>query len=88
MSETNTPVLILLPSLYPNAVSAGETLGTVLSRINAFRSPTRQIIGAEDPTTGRLLAQDTPIVGRVVAQEVCMNQYLNAGPSSLLHRTK
>jgi hypothetical protein len=75
------PALILLPNPYPNAVTSGEYLGTVLARINAFRAPNRQIIGATCPQTGRHLPMDLRITGRLVAQEVVRNQYLQFGPT-------
>jgi hypothetical protein len=75
------PVLILLPNSFPNAVSPGETLESVLARINAYRAPNRQIVGATDPTTGRPIPLSTPITNRLVAQEVVLNQYLQMGPA-------
>lgn len=78
---TATPSLVLLPSLYPNAVSYGETLGDVLKRINAFRSPSRQIVGAMCPTTGRHVSLTLPITGPLVVQEVMKDEYLQFGPT-------
>lgn len=76
-----TPVLILLPHPYPNAVTSGETLEVVLARINAYRAPTRQIVGAITIDTGRPIPLDTRITSRLVAREVILNQYLQMGPT-------
>jgi hypothetical protein len=76
-------VLILLPNPFPNSVTAGETLRTVLARINAFRAPDRQILGALSLETGRPLPLDLRIYGRLVAREEAIGSYLQAGPSSL-----
>ena len=76
-----TPVLILLPNPFPNAVSPGETLEMVLSRINAYRAPTRQIVGATAVDTGLHIPLDTRITSRIVANEVVLNQYLQMGPT-------
>jgi len=76
-----TPVLILLPNPYPNAVTPGETLESVLARINAYRAPTRQIVGATTVDTGRTIPLDTRITTRIVANEVVLNQYLQMGPT-------
>jgi hypothetical protein len=75
-----TPVLILLPNPFPNAVTPGETLETVLARINAYRAPGRQIVGAVTTDTGRRIPLNTQITNRLVAQEVLANQYLQFGP--------
>ena len=76
------PVLILLPNPFPNAVTAGETIRTVLARINAYRAPDRQILGALSLETGRPLSLDLRIYSRLVAHEETMGRYLQLGPSS------
>ena len=75
------PALILLPNPFPNAVTAGETLEIVLARINAYRAPTRQIVGAICHSTGRHLPLNTPITGRMIVEEVVAGQYLQFGPT-------
>lgn len=76
-----TPVLILLPNTFPNAVTPGETLEAVLARINAYRAPTRQIVGATAVDTGRPIPLNTRITSRLVAHEVVLNPYLQMGPT-------
>lgn len=80
-TSSNQPALIVLPNTFPNAVTAGETLGTVLARINAYRAPTRQIVGAICPKTGHHIPLNTPITGRMVVEEVVAGQYLQFGPT-------
>ena len=75
------PVLILLPNPFPNAVTPGETLEDVLARINSFRAPGRQILGAVALDTGLPIPLNTRITNRIVAREVLPNQYLQMGPT-------
>ncbi len=81
-SEAGPSTLVLLPNPFPNTVNPGETLRVVLARINAFRGPERQIIGARSMETGHPLPLDMPIQGRVVAYEERVGMYLHMGPSS------
>ncbi len=75
-----TPVLILLPGGFPYAVTAGETVRTVLARINAFRAPDRQITGLR--SSGQRVPLDLRIFGRMVAHEESRGNWLQASPSS------
>jgi len=79
-----TPVLILLPNPFPNAVTSGEMLETVLARINAYRAPGRQIVGAVTTDTGLPIPLHTQITNRMVAREVLANPYLQFGPEQYL----
>lgn len=79
---TGAPLsLVLLPSTFPNAVTPGETLSDVIARVNAYRAPTQQIVGAIIPATGRHLPLSMVINGPLVVEAIFAGQYLQFGPT-------